>query len=164
MFEHFGSWGMTWTDRKQRYETIGQLPSCVVIMRTVVVHMDFGSASVTGLFGLLCDAPVQVVNVSEKARINSFYKLAEDRKLKPIMTKVQQDLRREPLEWYERSLRHAKTVYRCCQYSQLSNHGSLMGYLQWLAKVRTSIYIAHPLQYCVAPVYARDGNPPRIAL
>ncbi|KAH0194356.1 chromate transporter, partial [Aureobasidium melanogenum] len=54
-----------------------KLPSWLVVMDVVVVHSDLSSAAATGLFGLLGDAPVQIIPVSEEAKIDSFYDLAE---------------------------------------------------------------------------------------
>ncbi|KAG9523766.1 chromate transporter, partial [Aureobasidium melanogenum] len=53
------------------------LPSWLVVMHVVVVHSDLSSAAATGLFGLLGDASVQIIPVSEEAKIDSFYCLAE---------------------------------------------------------------------------------------
>ena len=56
-------------------EHLGQLPSWLVVMRVVVVHADLRTAAATGLFGLLGDERVQLVDVSEKARIDDFFDL-----------------------------------------------------------------------------------------
>jgi len=48
-------------------------------MRTVVVHCDRSTAAATGLFGLLCDAIVQIVDVvDEEGRAKALLDLARD--------------------------------------------------------------------------------------
>ena len=49
-----------------------------VVMRVVVVHCDGSFAVGSGLFGLLGDAPVQVVEVEEEVRMKKMYDLAVD--------------------------------------------------------------------------------------
>ena len=56
-------------------EHLGQLPSWVVVIRVVVVHADLRTAAATGLFGLLGDERVQLVDVSDKVRIDEFFDL-----------------------------------------------------------------------------------------
>lgn len=58
-------------------DVLGQLPSWMVVMRVLIVHADFGTAAATGLFGLLGDAPVQVIDVTDEARVNALLDLAE---------------------------------------------------------------------------------------
>ncbi|KAI1141766.1 hypothetical protein F5Y05DRAFT_272393 [Hypoxylon sp. FL0543] len=50
--------------------------SWLVVVYVVVVHMDLEVALATGLFGLLGDAPVQIVDLRDQARIDAFNKLA----------------------------------------------------------------------------------------
>lgn len=49
----------------------------LVVMQFIVVHSRFEAAAATGLFGLLGDGPVQIVNVAEEARVDAFFDLAE---------------------------------------------------------------------------------------
>jgi hypothetical protein len=73
-----------------------QLPSWLIAMRVVVIHSDFASAAATGLFGLLGDAPVQIVPASEG--------VAEDcRRGRSII--VVQDLKRSSHEELSQELR-----------------------------------------------------------
>ncbi|KAI1773103.1 hypothetical protein F4818DRAFT_423274 [Hypoxylon cercidicola] len=50
--------------------------SWLVIVYVVIVHMNPEAASTTGLFGLLGDAPVQIVDLRDNAKINAFNDLA----------------------------------------------------------------------------------------
>jgi hypothetical protein len=81
-----------------------QLPSWLIVMRVVVIHSDLASAAATGLFGLLRDAPVQIVPGSEEARVNQFYDLAEDCERGRSITVVQ-DLKRSSHEELSQELR-----------------------------------------------------------
>ncbi|OIW26888.1 hypothetical protein CONLIGDRAFT_707442 [Coniochaeta ligniaria NRRL 30616] len=47
----------------------------VVVLDPLFIHGDFHKAARTGLFGLLGDAPVQIVHVDEHARLNRFVEL-----------------------------------------------------------------------------------------
>ncbi|KAI0139011.1 hypothetical protein F4776DRAFT_46362 [Hypoxylon sp. NC0597] len=44
----------------------------LVVVYLVVVHMDPEASAATGLFGLLGDAPVQIVELRDEARMNAF--------------------------------------------------------------------------------------------
>ncbi|KAI1410392.1 hypothetical protein F5Y13DRAFT_192253 [Hypoxylon sp. FL1857] len=46
--------------------------SWLVVVYLAVVHMDHEAAAATGLFGVLGDAPVQIVDLRDKARVNAF--------------------------------------------------------------------------------------------
>ncbi|KAF7714878.1 Uncharacterized protein PECH_007879 [Penicillium ucsense] len=52
-------------------------PSWVVVMRVLVVHASRRVGASSGLFGLLGDAPVQVVDVNDQARVTALFDLAE---------------------------------------------------------------------------------------
>lgn len=58
-------------------ETFRRRPSWRVVMRTIVVHAEFERAAKTGLFGLLGDAPVQLVDAADRERIEAFFDLAK---------------------------------------------------------------------------------------
>lgn len=52
---------------KQRdLDALRKIAAWRVVMRVVVVHMDLQTAGKTGLFGLLCDAPIQVVDSTDQ--------------------------------------------------------------------------------------------------
>jgi len=55
-----------------------QMASWLVVVQTVVVHCDRGKVATRGLFGLLCDAPVQIVDVAEVCRVEALFQLARD--------------------------------------------------------------------------------------
>lgn len=112
-----------------------QLPIWLVVTRIVVVHSDLDSAAATGLFGLLGDAPVQIVPVSEEAKTASFYDLAERcERGKSVITS--QDFRRIPVDDMRQYLRgtvmtkfasedlaaimHPAIMFRLC--TQMCNH------------------------------------------
>ncbi|KAI6080360.1 hypothetical protein F4821DRAFT_251681 [Hypoxylon rubiginosum] len=53
-------------------------PSWLVVVYVAVVHMDseVAAARAPGLFGMLCDAPVQIVDLRDEERLNAFNALA----------------------------------------------------------------------------------------
>lgn len=59
-------------------EKLQQTPWGAVIMRVIVVHTTREHVAKTGLFGLLCDAPIQVVGVDDEKRLDTFYDLARE--------------------------------------------------------------------------------------
>ncbi|KAG9547080.1 hypothetical protein KCU71_g13691, partial [Aureobasidium melanogenum] len=111
------------------------LPSWLVVMRIVVVHSDLHSAAATGLFGLLGDAPVQIIPVFEEAKIDSFYGLAERCERGQDVT-ASQDFTRKSADEMRQELRdevwsrfnsedlvaimHPAIMFRLC--TQMCNH------------------------------------------
>lgn len=112
-----------------------QLPSWLVVTRIIVVHSHLDSAAATGLFGLLGDAPVQIVPVSEEAKVASFYDLAERcERGKSVI--ISQDFRQIPVDEMRQYLRctvlakfasedlaaimHPAIMFRLC--TQMCNH------------------------------------------
>lgn len=85
-------------------EAYKQLSKWLIVMRVVVVHSDHELAAVSGLFGLLGDAQVQIVSVSEQAKLDRLYDLAEDCESKQSVT-VTQNLVRPSLDSLEEELR-----------------------------------------------------------
>ncbi|KAI1371351.1 hypothetical protein F4677DRAFT_435854, partial [Hypoxylon crocopeplum] len=55
-----------------------RLRSSWVVVYIVIVHMDLEAAAATGLFGLLCDAPVQIVGLRDEAKMDAFDDFAPD--------------------------------------------------------------------------------------
>jgi hypothetical protein len=49
----------------------------MVVVDTVVTHASARTAASLGLYGLLGDAPVQIVGLTEHERIDAYYTLAE---------------------------------------------------------------------------------------
>lgn len=62
----------------ERFDVFEQVPSWWVIMRVVIIHASFQEAAQSGLFGLLLDATVQIVSVSDEEKLNAFYAFAEE--------------------------------------------------------------------------------------
>jgi hypothetical protein len=83
---------------------IKQMPSWMVVMRVIVIHADFATAASTGLFGLLDDAPVLLVDVFDEARIKALWKLAEECEPRELVT-VCQGFYRESAKAYHQILR-----------------------------------------------------------
>lgn len=61
----------------RRIDALWRLPSWVIVVGVVVIHVDFGTAAATGLFGLLGDAPLQIVDISDRARVNALFNLGD---------------------------------------------------------------------------------------
>ena len=80
-----------------QWKVLLQMPKCFVVMCCIVIHSDFKSAALTGLFGLLGDARVQVVDAAEKKRVETFMDWAE-RNERQHNAKPHQRFNRAPLE------------------------------------------------------------------
>jgi hypothetical protein len=93
-------------DVSQILKAMRRLSRWVIVMRVVVIHINFPTAIATGLFGLLGDARVQLVHISNQARIHSFFDLIEDsERNRPVM--VKQGLRRDLVGLAGQGLRDA---------------------------------------------------------
>ncbi|KAI1392058.1 uncharacterized protein F4822DRAFT_114563 [Hypoxylon trugodes] len=55
---------------------LSQRPWWLVVIHVVPIHMSLHAGSLTGLFGLLGDAPVQIVDLRDKHRLGAYYDLA----------------------------------------------------------------------------------------
>ncbi|KAK5111585.1 hypothetical protein LTR85_011814 [Meristemomyces frigidus] len=86
-------------------DALGRRSSWLVIFKIIVVHYHIKPAAATGLFGLLGDARVQVVDVSEEARVSAYFDLAEtcERKGSPLTTG--QNLHRDSADTMREQLR-----------------------------------------------------------
>lgn len=84
---------------EERIGALRKLPHGVIVMRVIVVHTTFENAAKTGLFGLLGDACIQIVDVSDETRLNAFFDFAEKCESKPngYITR-KQDFHRESPE------------------------------------------------------------------
>lgn len=91
---------------KKYLEIILRLPRCRVVMRIFVVHASRRFGAATGLFGLLGDAPVQIVDVSDQARVDAFFDLAESCEHKG-KAMVRQNFCRESAEALQQELKDA---------------------------------------------------------
>ena len=86
-------------------ETLLQIRSWLVVMRIIVVHCDHKTAAMTGLFGLLGDAWVHVVDVAEEPKVNAFFDFAEKCETGEISKR--QDFSRTTIASMEQQLRGA---------------------------------------------------------
>lgn len=89
---------------KELMDSLMQLPSWMVVMRVIVIHADFATGASSGLFGLLGDAPVQLVDVSDEANVKNYFDMAEKCEQKGLVT-VRQDLRYTSEESYRQLLK-----------------------------------------------------------
>lgn len=113
-------------------------PSWVVVMRVLVVHASRRVGAASGLFGLLGDAPVQVVDVNDQARVTALFDLAEECEREGDI-RVRQTLYRESPEALSRELHdlvvkrfgsrqqapkmHPALMFRLC--TKMCNHSGL---------------------------------------
>lgn len=65
-------------DKQAILETLSRCPSWFVAMRAVVIHTTLSTATASGLFGLLGDAPIQIVDVADTAKINALFTFAQE--------------------------------------------------------------------------------------
>ncbi|KAJ5152805.1 uncharacterized protein N7482_009283 [Penicillium canariense] len=99
-------------------------PSWIVVMRVFVVHASRRFGAVSGMFGLLGDAPVQVVDVADQARVTALFDLAEECERKGN-AKVRQKFRRETPESLSQELQDVvKRRFRSQQAPKM--HPALM--------------------------------------
>jgi len=92
-------------DKAGDLEALQQISDWLVVMRIIVIHSEHKPAAKTGMFGLLGDAPVQIVAVSDDARVHAFYHLAETcERRTPV--KVAQDFSRESVDSMKQRLRN----------------------------------------------------------
>jgi hypothetical protein len=69
---------LPWTSKKQSdFDALKKISHCQVVVRIVVVHTDAQTAGKLGLFGLLSDARVQIVDVADEAKVAAFMSFAE---------------------------------------------------------------------------------------
>ncbi|CRG92113.1 hypothetical protein PISL3812_09168 [Talaromyces islandicus] len=93
--------------RKQELvDVLKQLPIWKVIMRVIVIHTDSRTGASTGLFGLLGDSRVQLVDVFDESRINAFFDLAEHCEPYGLVT-VRQQIPKDSAQSIQQKLRDA---------------------------------------------------------
>lgn len=81
----------------QMIDTLRRLPSWVIVVGVVVIHTDFRTAAATGLFGLLGDGRIQIVDVSDRARVNAFFDLG-DKSECHIADELERTMKIDPFE------------------------------------------------------------------
>ncbi|OQO03574.1 hypothetical protein B0A48_10238 [Cryoendolithus antarcticus] len=93
-------------------EWLNQRTNWQVVVHTIVVHSPIRPAAVTGLFGLLGDARVQIIDVGDFERVKQCLHLAETCEQGRDIT-ISQDFTLETI-WYaaERLREHVVGVYR----------------------------------------------------
>lgn len=89
--------------RYAEIDALKKMSSWLVVMRVVIIHARYEYAAKTGLFGLLGDAPVQVVEVSDEARVEAFFDFADESQRNGHVTHLQ-DLNRDSPEVVRRAL------------------------------------------------------------
>lgn len=110
-------------------EALLSIPSCFVVMRTIVVHKDLRAAASTGLFGFLGDAPIQIIDAREEALVEELWCLAETSE-KELLDANKQDLVRVTADGLNQELKdvvmeryqseelvsmlHPATMFRLC--------------------------------------------------
>lgn len=91
---------------KELLDLLTQLPSWMVVMRVVVIHADCATGASSGLFGLLGDAPVQLIDVFDEANVKNYFDMAEKCEPSELVT-IHQDLQCTSGEVYHQTLRAA---------------------------------------------------------
>lgn len=81
---------------KDLRDALKKLPTWTVVMRVVVIHTDFSTGASTGLFGLLGDSRVQLIDIFDEARMNALFDLAEQCEPYGLVTARQQISRDSP--------------------------------------------------------------------
>lgn len=129
-------------DKTKDDQALGMLSTWLVVMRVIVVHLDFRSAAESGLFGLLGDAWVQVIDAADQSRIDTFLEYAEVCEQRAVVT-TKQDFVLEPPHAMRRGLRelvlaefHSENLvalmrpavmFRLC--TRMCNHQSAPGHV-----------------------------------
>jgi hypothetical protein len=85
-------------------DSLMQLPSWMVVMHVIVIQADFATGASSGLFGLLSDAPVQLVDVSDEAIVRNNFDMADKCEPWGLVT-IRQDLHYISGESYRQILR-----------------------------------------------------------
>ncbi|CRG91180.1 hypothetical protein PISL3812_08228 [Talaromyces islandicus] len=90
--------------RAELSDILNQLPTWMVVMRVIVVHTEASIGASTGLFGLLGDSRVQLVDLSDETRLNALFALAEKCEPYDLVT-TRQDFHRDSAETIQQDLR-----------------------------------------------------------
>ncbi|CAL5866160.1 uncharacterized protein PFLUO_LOCUS367 [Penicillium psychrofluorescens] len=77
MFDYLESTVEGDVDMEDRIGALQQLQHGAVVMRIILVHTILENAAKTGLFGLLGDAPIQVVDIFDESRLDALFEFAE---------------------------------------------------------------------------------------
>jgi hypothetical protein len=131
---------MSWDRERQDLAALRLLPEWLVVVKVIVIHLDFASAAKTGLFGLMGDQFVQVVDATLPLA-SQLYDLAETCESRASTVTAAQDFTRMSANdmnamvkrvalkaYYDRELpkrMRAAMMFRLC--TKLCNHGSTPG-------------------------------------
>lgn len=91
---------------EEALKDLERVENWLVVLRVVIIHLEDRAAAQTGLFGLLGDVRVQVVPVSEQAKLSALFDLAE-RFDRPDEVTHRQNLERYSVEKYQEGLAHS---------------------------------------------------------
>lgn len=124
-------------ERKRFIAALQRLPSYLVVVQIVVIHTDFRTGAATGLFGLLGDAPIQIVDMRNEAEVDRYFDFARECESQSAVS-IAQDLERRPLALARERLKklliwvfgnedlvpimHPAIMFRFCTF--LCNHPS----------------------------------------
>jgi len=97
--------------KAQDLQLLKRRASWSVVVRTIIVHSDTKSAAATGLFGLLGDSRVQIIDVGDAVEVKQFMDFAESCERGQDVT-AKQDFRLETV-WTQAELlrKHVLSVY-----------------------------------------------------
>jgi hypothetical protein len=98
MFDYLDNYRDSDVDIEERMRALRKLQHGVIVMRVIIVHTSLENAVKTELFGLLGDACIQLVDVSDKTSLNAFFDFAEKFESKPngYITRKQDFYRETP--------------------------------------------------------------------
>ncbi|KAK5161101.1 hypothetical protein LTS14_000897 [Recurvomyces mirabilis] len=112
LLSHVGIWSRAsdpfGVRHKDECHSLKQLQKWLVVMRIIVVHADLRTAAATGMFGLLGDATLQVVDVADQGRLEKFVDLAEEYEKTMSAVVTPQDLTRESKDSMELRLQEVE--------------------------------------------------------
>lgn len=124
-----------------------QLQKWLVVMRTVVVHCDLRTAAATGLFGLLGDAQVQIMDVAEEERIRVLLDLAESCERNETVT-IRQDFRPPAVDTMRKQVQDIVTEL---------GYGEMHTTMQPAIMFRLCTQMCNRLDRCTVPKAQRQG-------
>jgi hypothetical protein len=92
------------TPSSELNDILNQQPAWMIVMRVIVIHTAASIGASTGLFGLLGDSRVQLVEPSDETKINALFDLAEKCEPYDLVT-TRQDFHRDSAESIQQKLR-----------------------------------------------------------
>lgn len=123
--------------------SLRRLPSYLVVTHIIIAHTDWKTGAASGLFGHLGDAPIQIIDMTDDARMNRYYDFAEKCERGSVVNPAQDFTRRTAQHAVSRMrellifnlnsdellpmMKPAVMFRLCtlmCNHTQVSNHGS----------------------------------------